>query len=256
MTGSGFHYNIGKYKCMIFSDGTLGNPDSDDEEVYGLNCLLVNTDEKKILIDTGCGEGFQATTGLLVGNLESEGIDCGEIDTIIFTHGHVDHAAGSFSTSGNPIFPNAQYITSKKEWEHWMSPPADNEQHNMFFESARKNLLPIADQFILADNKAEILPGIKLIPAPGHTPGNIMVEISSERESVLCIGDIIHSQKEFINPEYLTMFDVNPEQAMRTRQQVLSDIVALEKLVFACHFDFPGLGYITIHDGNFTWQPI
>jgi glyoxylase-like metal-dependent hydrolase (beta-lactamase superfamily II) len=101
-----------------------------------------------------------------------------------------------------------------------------------------------------------MFPGIKLIPAPGHTPGNIMVEVGSQGESILCIGDIIHSQKEFIDPEYLTMFDVDPEQAVSTRQKVLFKIVDSEQLVFACHFDFPGLGYIVVQDGNFTWRPI
>jgi glyoxylase-like metal-dependent hydrolase (beta-lactamase superfamily II) len=221
-----------------------------------LNCLFVNTGDRKILVDTGCGEAFQATSGLLVRNMKSDGIDCREIDSIIFTHGHIDHTGGSFTTSGKLIFPNARYITSKREWEHWISSPGDNELHNMFFELARKNLVSNEDQFLLANDNAEVFPGIKLIPAPGHTPGNIMVEISSEGESVLCIGDIIHSQKEFINPEYLTMFDVNPQQAVSTRQKVLSDIADSGQLVFACHFDFPGLGYITIQDGNFAWQPI
>jgi glyoxylase-like metal-dependent hydrolase (beta-lactamase superfamily II) len=256
MTVSGYYFDIGKYKCTIFSDGTLGNPESEDEDVFGLNCLLIETGDQKVLIDTGCGDGFQATAGLLARNMELDGINPGDIDIIIFTHGHIDHAAGSFSSAGKPVFPNARYITSKREWGHWLLPPGNNELHNMFFESARKNLLPIANQFILADDNVEVLPGIKLIPASGHTPGNIMVEISSAGENVLCIGDIIHSQKEFINPEYLVMFDVNPEQAVSTRQRILSRIVDSEQLVFACHFDFPGLGYITTRDGNFNWQPI
>jgi len=256
MPEAGFRYDIGKYKCIIFNDGTLVNEDSDEEEVFGLNCLLIDSGDHKILIDTGCGDGFQATAGRLVKNLEAEGIRCSDIDSIIITHGHIDHASGSFDSQGKPVFPNTRYITSEKEWEYWDTGPGSNELQNMFFEGARKNLLPIRDRFDLVKDDDEIMPGIKLLTAHGHTPGLIMVDISSGGKRLICIGDIIHSQREFINPEYLSLWDVTPEQALNTRAQILSNVAKSGILVFACHFPFPGLGYITRKEGIFTWQPI
>jgi len=256
MVEAGFHYDIGKFKCAVFSDGTLGNPDSGDEEVTSLNCLLIDSGDQKILIDTGCGKGFQATAGRLAENMEAEGIRCSDVDRIIFTHGHIDHAAGCFDQGGKPVFPNARYITSESEWDYWLIPPGSNELHNMFFESARKNLVPIRDQFTLVKDNDVVLPGIKILSAPGHTPGNVMVEIGSAGESLLCIGDIIHSQKEFIDPEYLILFDVDPERAVKTRAQIFTDIADSGKLVFACHFPFPGLGHIIHKEDHFAWQPI
>jgi glyoxylase-like metal-dependent hydrolase (beta-lactamase superfamily II) len=232
------------------------NQNSENEEVFGLNCLFINSGDHKILIDTGCGDGFQSTAGWLAQNLEAEGIRRADIDRIIFTHGHIDHVGGSFDSQGRPIFPNARYITSDREWECWLTKPESSELQSMFFSAARKNLLPIQDQFNLVKEDVEILPGIKLIAAPGHTPGNIMVDISSDEERLLCIGDIIHSQLEFIHPEYLSSFDVKPEQALHIRAQILSDVAKSGILVFACHFPFPGLGYITHNEGVFTWQPI
>lgn len=252
MLEAGFRYDIGEYKCIIFSDGTLVN----EGEVFGLNCLFIDMGDHKILIDTGCGDGFQDTAGRLAENMQAEGISCSDIDRIIFTHGHIDHAAGSFDSQGRPIFPNARYITSEREWEYWLTPPGSNELHNMFFDAARKNLLPVRDLFDLVKDNAEVLPGIKLIAAPGHTPGIAMVDISSGGKRLLCIGDIIHSQLEFIHPEYLSLFDVMPEQALNTRAQILSNVAKSGILVFACHFPFPGLGYITHKEGIFTWQPI
>jgi len=256
MRETGFRYNIGEFKCIIISDGTLISQGSETEEAFALNCLFIDSGEHKILIDTGCGDGFQTTAGRLAENLEAEGIRCSDIDRIIFTHGHIDHVGGSFDSQGRPIFPSARYITSEREWKYWLTQPGSNELQNMFFSAARKNLLPIQDQFDLVKDDAEILPGIKLIPAPGHTPGNAMVEISSDEKRLLCIGDIIHSQVEFIHPEYLSSFDVTPEQALHTRAQILSDVAKSGILVFACHFPFPGLGYITHNEGVFTWQPI
>jgi glyoxylase-like metal-dependent hydrolase (beta-lactamase superfamily II) len=256
MLEAGFRYDIGEFKCIVISDGTLMSQGSENEEVFGLNCLFIDSGDHKILIDTGCGDGFQSTAGRLAKNLEAEGIRCSDIDGIIFSHGHIDHVGGSFDSQGRPIFPNARYITSEREWECWLTKPESSELQSMFFSAARKNLLPIQDQFELVKDDVEILPGIKLIAAPGHTPGNIMVDISSDEKRLLCIGDIIHSQLEFIHPEYLSSFDVAPEQALHTRAQILSDVAKSGILVFACHFPFPGLGYITHNEGVFTWQPI
>lgn len=256
MQEAGFRYTVGEYKCMIFSDGTLVTEGSDIDEVFGLNCILVKTADHNVLVDTGCGDGFQATAGHLVKNVEAAGIRRGDIDIITITHGHVDHAAGCFSSKGPPVFPNARYITLKSEWEHWLTPPGDNELHNMFFDSARKNLLPIRDRFDLVKDNVEVLPGIKLIPAPGHTPGNAMVEILSGDDRLLCIGDIIHSPVEFTEPEYLTLFDVTPEQAVKTRARILSEIAGAGTPVFACHFQFPGLGFVIYQEGVLGWQPL
>jgi glyoxylase-like metal-dependent hydrolase (beta-lactamase superfamily II) len=256
MTEAGFRYNIGEFGCIVISDGTLVSQGAENEEVFGLNCLLIKSGDRKILIDTGCGNGFQSTAGRLLKNLEAEGIKCADIDRIIFTHGHIDHACGSFNSQGRPVFPNARYVISESEWKYWLTPPGSNELQNMFFSAARKNLLPIRDRFDLAKDNAEILPGIKFVAAPGHTPGNSMVDISSRNKRLLCIGDIIHSPREFIHPEYLSAFDVTPEQALDTRAKILSDVAKSGTLVFACHFTFPGLGYITRKKGIFTWQPI
>ena len=256
MVEGGFHYDVGEFKCIVFSDGTIVNQDSEDEEVHYLNCLYIDSGAHKILIDTGCGDGFQSTAGHLVKNMEAEGIRCSDIDIIILTHGHIDHVSGSFDSKGKPVFPNAHFIATESEWEHWLTPPGDNELHNTFFESARKNLLPIRDQISLLKDDAEVLPGIRFLSAPGHTPGNVMVDISSKETRLLCIGDIIHSQLEFTNPEHLIIFDVTPEQAVRTRTQILSDIANSGIPVFACHFPFPGLGYIVKKEGIFAWQHI
>jgi len=256
MVEAGFHYDIGEFKCIVFSDGTLVSQDSDGEEVHGLNCLYIDSGTYEILIDTGCGDGFQATAGHLVKNLEAEGIKCSDIDRIIVTHGHIDHVSGSFDSKGKPVFPNARYITSESEWEYWLTSPGSNELHNMFFDFARKNLLPIRDQLDLVKDDAEILPGIRFMSAPGHTPGNVMIDISSKENRLLCIGDIIHSQLEFTNPEHLIVFDVTPAQAVQTRTQILSDIANSGILVYAGHFPFPGLGYITQKEGICAWQPV
>jgi glyoxylase-like metal-dependent hydrolase (beta-lactamase superfamily II) len=214
----------------------------EDGEVSDLNCLMIEAGDRKMLIDTGCGDNFQSGAGRLADNMEAGGIKSEDIDSIILTHGHIDHVGGSFDAAGRPVFPGARFTTSEREWEYWASPPGDNELQNMFFDMARRKLFPIRDRFDLVRGDVEILPGIKLIAAPGHTPGMVMVEITSGEERLLCISDIIHSPIEFIRPDYLSLFDVMPELALETRARVLSGVAESGVLVFACHFLFPGLG--------------
>lgn len=256
MPEPGFHFDIGEYKCIIFLDGTLVGQDLKSDKGDDLNSIFIDSGDFKILIDTGCGDAFQSTAGRLVENLEAEGIRCSNIDKIIFSHGHIDHVGGSCDSKGDAVFPNSRYITSEREWEYWVTPPGSNELQNMFFSIARKYLLPVRDRFDLIMDDVEVLPGIKFVPAPGHTPGNIMVEISSEGKRLLCIGDIVHTQLEFTDLKYSSLFDVEPEQALSTRARILSEIAGSGILVFACHFPFPGLGHITHKEGNFAWQPI
>ncbi|OGO31844.1 MAG: hypothetical protein A2Z29_04445 [Chloroflexi bacterium RBG_16_56_11] len=250
MMEKGFHYDVGEYKCVVFSDGTLVN----DKEVFGLNSLLIDAADHKILIDTGCGDGFQSTAGHLVQNLEAEGIKCADIDRIVLTHGHIDHVSGTLDAAGGAAFPGARFITSEKEWEYWVARPEKSEFQTMLFSYARKDLLPLRDRFDLVKENTEILPGVKLMPAPGHTPGNIIVEISSRGQRLVCIGDIIHSPVELVNPEYLSLFDVEPEQALKTRSRVLNGLAQSGAPVFACHFAFPGLGHINHSGGVLAWQ--
>jgi glyoxylase-like metal-dependent hydrolase (beta-lactamase superfamily II) len=256
MSEAAYRMDIGEYKCVILSDGSLVSEGTAFPEVFGLNCLYLESGNRRVLIDTGCGEMFQATTGRLPDSLAEAGIKPADINTIIFTHGHIDHVAGSFSRAGRPVFPVARYIVSAREWRYWEAGPGDNELQNFFFSPARKNLLPIKDRFYLAEDGTEVLPGIKLIPAAGHTPGIVTVDITSRGKRLFCIGDIIHSPREFIEPECLAAFDVTPAQALATRERVLADVAQSGTLVFACHFPFPGLGYIKRRKGVFTWQPV
>jgi glyoxylase-like metal-dependent hydrolase (beta-lactamase superfamily II) len=229
--GAAVRFKLGKFECLVVNDGSLivpdampenssGRPDMSKGQKMDICCLLVDTGEHKILIDTGCGSWFQPTTGQLVKNLEAEGIKCADVDIIIHTHGHMDHVAGSFNSAGQPVFPRARYIAAKKEWECWVTQP-ERIQLRPMFNNARKYYLPIPEQFELVEDQAEPFPGFRFIAAPGHTPGSIALEISSGQKHLLCIGDIIHAPLEFTEPAHFSFLDVDPEQAIRTRSQIL-----------------------------------
>ena len=107
----------------------------------------------------------------------------------------------------------------------------------------------------LIDGDAEVTAGIEVIKAPGHTPGGIVVVVSSGDERLVSTFDLIHQPSDLAWPTLYSVFDANPELGSRTRQQIFSHFMPSSPLVFACHFPFPGLGYIVPKGNAWLWKP-
>jgi len=265
VTDIGFHFDIGEFECTVVSDGTIAVPSSMSQgtsaipkertwENMDIGCMIIRYGQHKLLIDTGCGDSFQPSTGKLIVQLEKEGIKPAEIDTIIHTHGHTDHVGGTVDSQGELIFPNARQVVSKREWKSWVD-RTETTRNGRMFDLAVKNLLPIPDQFNLVEDDAEVERGIKLLSAPGHTLGSVIIEVSSGKDKLLCIGDLIHSELEFSRPEYYAFLDSAPEAAIKQRTEGLLEIAKSGTPVFACHFPFPGIGKFTKKGNVLAWQP-
>jgi glyoxylase-like metal-dependent hydrolase (beta-lactamase superfamily II) len=224
-------------------------------EKMDISCLVIKQGNRNILVDTGCGKAFQESSGQLARNLQEEGIKPADIDTIIYTHGHSDHVGGTFDSADKPVFSKARQVVSKREWDSWANATGATRNYRMF-DLAIKNLLPIPGQFDLAEDNEEVIPGIKLVPAPGHTEGSVTIEIASGKDKLLCIGDLIHSQLEFTRPDYYAFLDSLPDAAIKQRTEGLREIAKAGTLVFACHFPFPGVGRFVVKEDLLSWQAI
>ncbi len=139
-----YRFKLGTIEITVISDGTLAFPAETlwgdrAEEARGLltstfqppspvgleiNTILVNTGDKLVLIDAGCGvDKFQKTTGRLLGNLAAAGYAPGDIDTILFTHFHFDHLWGiSDHENASLLFPSAEFIAAETEVAFWSAP--------------------------------------------------------------------------------------------------------------------------------------
>jgi len=289
MTGDAYSFRIGNFECLAVADGThtyspptfpppaaflfQNAPEQRLKEVlseHGLQpeawkewvspyiCLLVKTPEHTVLVDTGA-IGLSPDTGKLARNLQAQGIAPIDIDTVIITHAHPDHIGGNTDNEGNPVFPGARYVMWREEWDFWTSGRAEKEldehSRDVLMSYARKNLPQIQDKLILINSEVEIVPGIKAVSAPGHTPGHMVLSISSEGEQLLCVSDMVLHPIHLEQPEWCAAVDLIPEQVVSTRRRLLKRACDEKALVLAFHFPFPGLGYVIQKDEAWQWQP-
>lgn len=290
MSSHTYHFKVGSIDCVALSDGTFAygppifpppgnflfvnaprNRLARRLEEYGVDleqwetwtsaytCLLVNTGEHRVLIDSGAG-ALGAETGRLLGSLRSAGVEAEEIDYVILTHGHPDHLGGAVDAQGNVVFPEAQWIMSRIEWDFWMEGEAERvlPEHgrDVLLGSAHRSLSAIEERISLVPGEKEILPGVRILPAPGHTPGHVVVAVSSAGEELLCLVDLVLHPIHLQEPEWFAAVDMLPDQLVATRHALLGRAAVEKSLVMAFHFPFPGLGRVSPMGVGWQWEPL
>lgn len=271
MMSAPWHFQLGEFKCIAIRDGGhMGSADflfcnAPQQEVaqalqkYGLEadqlisswtCLLVDTGEKTLLIDTGVGSGIPIG-GKLISQLTQEGYPPEKIDFVFLTHGHGDHLGGCTDINGNLVFNQARYLMSKIEYGFWTSEENLSNLDEGMAEFARKNLPVIQERLQFAEGGEEILPGIQVLEAFGHTPGHMCLEIQSQGEALLYLADAALHEIHVEHPDWYAPVDMNPEQMIATRYKLYERAAGSGAKVLVFHFDFPSIGNI-LRDGD-TW---
>ena len=223
-----------------------------------VNTYLVNTGDRLVLIDTGTGPVMGPGLGHLPRNLASAGIDPAAVDTVLLTHLHPDHVAG-LAPGGAAAFPNAEVVVADAEYRFWTDEgiaaraPADAQG---FTKIARDALNPYASRVRRVSQAGEVVPGITLDLAAGHTPGHATYRIASGADQLLVWGDAVHAAAfQFERPDWSVAFDTDPSQAAQTRRR-LFDLVAADRLLVAgMHLPFPGIGTVARQGDAYAYTP-
>jgi glyoxylase-like metal-dependent hydrolase (beta-lactamase superfamily II) len=233
--------------------------------VSPINAFAVNTGDRLVLIDAGTSNSMGPGFGAVPRNLEAAGMKPEDVDLVLLTHLHPDHAGGLLKPDGAPQFPNAEVAVAEPEHAFWTNDailaqaPAEARP---FFEIARRSIAPYAARLRRFAPGTEVSPGLTTIAAPGHTPGHTLVRIASGSDQLLVIADSVHSAAlQFARPDWAIGFDADPAAASASRRRVL-DMAAADRLLLAgSHLPFPGLGRV-LKDGDAyayvpePWRPL
>ncbi len=274
MNDESYRFKVGEFECVALNDGNVtytadkffGHAPAErvqqalserrippDKIPSPYTCLAINTGREWVLLDTGAGSFFP-TTGNLTERLRAAGIDPAEIATVVLTHGHPDHLGGNVDAEGQPVFPRARYVLCRQDWEHFVD-HGDPEQ-DIFARIAQAQLLPIRSRVDPVESNAEITPGIQLVPAPGHTPGQVAVLLASGSEQLLYISDVVLHELHLRHADWYPVYDVDRDLAGATKRHLFDRAAADRTLVHAFHFPFPGLGHVVQKGNGWEWQPV
>jgi len=212
---------------------------------WSMRCLLVETEDRKILIDNGIGEKqsekflnlyYLNGEDSLLGSLANAGIKPEDITDVILTHLHFDHCGGSVQwntdKSGFELsFPAATYYVSQRHWEWAMNP--NNREKASFL---KENILPIKDsgKLVLLEEDCELYPGIQLKQFHGHTDGQIIPHIAYKDKTVVFMADLLPSAAHIPLP-YVMSYDTRPLITMEEKVPFLNEAAERQYVLFFEH---------------------
>ena len=270
---------LGKLEITVLSDGQLTVPtrylarnasEAEIASVIGVgaatitppcNVTLVRTPTEAILIDVGSGPYFMPGAGKLAENMEAAGIDRNSISKVVFTHAHPDHLWGLLDDFDHtPMFPSACYLISPAELNFWLADDAISrlpEDRQNFAAGARRNLEAIKDKLQTIEPGREIVAGIRMLDASGHTAGHMCVELSSGRESMVVLGDALtHPIVSFAHPQWMPAADHHdPQRAAAVRKSLLEKLATERQRVVGFHLPFPGTGFVERGGSSYRFVP-
>ncbi|HUH66311.1 MAG TPA: MBL fold metallo-hydrolase [Syntrophales bacterium] len=224
---------------------------------------LINTSASLVLVDAGAGKAMGPSFGNVIPNMKASGYDPAQVDAVLLTHMHLDHVSGLLNSEGKPAFPNALIYVSKAESDYWLSPsvaekaPAEMKKYFKLAQDAAAPYISMG-RWQTFDKGNLPIEGIKAVPIPGHTPGHCGYEVKSGRDSLIIVGDMVHSIiVQAALPDVAVSFDKDQKQAIASRKAVFKSAARTGQLIAGMHIPFPGIGRLRADGENtYTWVPI
>jgi len=218
--------------------------DEDNFCRLNMRCLLIDTGDKRILIDTGTGDKqleylkYYEFNGVI--NFEFElnqlGYRCSEITDVVLTHLHFDHCGGctKFSDDRSKVeltFPNATHWVGEAQWNNFLNP--NIREGDSYF---KENMIPVqeAGKLKLVRENQWISPEVELRIFNGHTVGQLVSYIYSDKKTYVYVGDVIPIAPT-VPVSWISAFDTYPITAMSEKKILLDEASEKQQILFFEH---------------------
>jgi glyoxylase-like metal-dependent hydrolase (beta-lactamase superfamily II) len=226
-----------------------------------LTVIVLRVGDKLIMVDSGSGVGqWQPTAIDLPGNMKAAGIDPAKVSTILISHFHPDHIFGLMEKGTNAAtYPNAELVVNATEYKWWTEPGRVEK-----LPEARKPLgtriqkvFPTWKNFKLVEGEREVAAGIRLINAPGHTPGHSAFLVASGNQQLLISNDTAYVPALLApHPEWQGAYDQDGPLAVETRRKLIDRVIADKIAICGAHFPFPGAGTFVKEGTGYAFTPV
>ncbi len=241
----------------------------------GLNCLLVKGPRATILIETGIGakldrkacelHGVERPQGLPA-ELAAAGAEAASIQFVVNTHLHFDHCGGNTLWAPGPrpgardvapgvlpVFPNAQYLAQRGEWEH---AHLRLDRDRVSYLDENYDPLVQTGQMKLLDGDCELVPGVRLAVVPGHTRHMQIVLVQSGGRTCAFFSDLIPSTAH-LTPTWVMAYDLFPLESIENKKKLLSQAAAERWLCVFVHDAESPWGYVRAAErGKYEFEPL
>lgn len=229
---------------------------------YG--CYLLRSPERTILVEAGMGPAgtplanASQTGGQLLEQLASERIEVGQVELVLLSHLHPDHVGWNLQQENGgyrPTFPRARYLIHRADWAAFQRPEV---QAAFPFRYIEQTVTPLQTLGVLelVNGGEQLTDAVSLLHTPGHTPGHLSVQIASGGQRAILLGDVVLHPAQVTEPGWNSMFEMDPEVARRTREQLLEQVDREAMIMAARHFPDPGFGRIVRLEGRRCWQAL
>jgi glyoxylase-like metal-dependent hydrolase (beta-lactamase superfamily II) len=225
-----------------------------------LRCLLVDTGEHKILIETGIGNHYpekhlqnNGVTSVvdLEKSLAENGYSTEDISDVFFTHLHWDHCTGAVKNVDGKlelIFPNATMWSSKKQWEH---SKVSNPREKAAFHTDILTFIHDSGKLKLVENEGELFPNFEVRMFDGHTPGQMIPFIHTEKETFVYTSDLIPTTAN-IPLLWIASYDLDPVKVMEEKATFLEEVAAKNLVLFFEHDYYTECATVQLTDKGFV----
>lgn len=210
-------------------------PDDQNRIPLHMRALLLVSDDRRILVDTGLGDVFDGTkyadlyavdreTASLGASLDALGVAPGDITDVILTHLHFDHCGGATTGTGEtrqPTFPGATYHVQAEHWD-WATASNPKEKGSFLQDTFRP--LEAAGQLHRVDGEATLAPGVDVLLANGHTESQQLVRVHDADRTLVYVADLLPTTHHL--PAAWTMaYDIRPLVTMEEKADFLDTAV-------------------------------